>query len=157
MAGVFRFSSPSRLFGARLASSLAASPLDLLRSQPSHYIIASIVGHRHLLAPRDLLTIPRIHDARVGDRLLLSEVHELGSRDYTIRGDPILPASVVRVEATVVEHTKGRMERIVKFKKRKHYKKTVEHKQTYTRIRIGPFQIGTDIAPVETKNTQSYT
>ena len=124
------------------ALSPTSSSLALIRSQPLHYIIASIVGRRHLLAPRDLLTIPRLKDARVGDRLLLSEIHELGSRNYTIRGDPLLPSSVVRVEATVLEHTKGKMERIVKFKRRKHYKKTVEHKQTYTRLRIGPFDIG---------------
>jgi len=93
------------------------------------------------LAPRDLLTVARLRDVKVGDRLALSDIHEVGSRDYTLRGEPTLLAGLVNVEATVVEHTKGSMERIVKFKRRKHYKKTVEHKQTYTRLRIGPIQL----------------
>ena len=94
-----------------------------------------------MLAARDLLTVARLNDVRVGDRLRLSEIHEVGSRDYTLRGDPLLPPELVNVQATVVEHTKGAMERIVKFKRRKHYKKTVTHKQTYTRLRIGDIEI----------------
>lgn len=89
------------------------------------------MGRRYLLAPRDLLTVPRLKSARVGDRLVLSEIHEVGSRDYTLRvgenGTGTIPAGILRVEATVVEHTKGAMERIVKFKRRKHYQKTITH------------------------------
>lgn len=107
------------------------------------------MGQRYLLAPRDLLTIPRLKSARVGDRLSLSHIHEVGSRDYTLRGEEngsgILPQGIVNVEATVVEHTKGAMERIVKFKRRKHYQKTVTHKQPYTRLRIGPIQLGNTV------------
>ena len=113
-----------------------------MRAQPSHYVVASLVGQKYTLAPRDLLTVARLKDVRVGDRLRLSEIHEVGSRDFTLRGSPVLPTDVVKVEATVVEHTKGAMERIVKFKRRKHYRKTITHKQTYTRLRIGPIELG---------------
>lgn len=126
---------------AAITSSPAPTALQLLRSQPSHYVVAALVGNKYLLTPRDVLTIARLKDARVGDRLALTEIYEVGSRDYTLRGNPILSPDVVRVHATVVEHTKGTMERIVKFKRRKHYRKTVSHKQTYTRLRIGPILI----------------
>ena len=120
--------------------------LDRLRAQPSHYVIASLMGRRYLLAPRDILTVPRLKTARVGDRLFLTHIHEVGSRDFTLRGqnsgEGTLTPGTVRVEATVLEHTKGPMERIVKFKRRKHYTKTVEHKQPYTRLRIGPILFG---------------
>jgi len=53
----------------------------------------------------------------------------------------ISPAGTVTVKATVVEHTKGRMEVIVKKKRRKGYKKTIKHKQTYTRLRIGDITV----------------
>ncbi|THH08862.1 hypothetical protein EW145_g2420 [Phellinidium pouzarii] len=124
------------------AASSTHDAIAYLRSQPSHYVVASLVGHKYLLAPRDLLTVAHLRDVRVGDRLRLSEIHEVGSRDFTLRGAPMLPEGLVGVEATVVEHTKGAMERIVKFKRRKHYKKTVTHKQGYTRLRIGPIQLG---------------
>lgn len=99
-----------------------------------------MAGRKYLLAPRDLLTVPRLKDAAVGDVLALSDVHEVGSREYTLRGTPHIPPSAVRIQATVVEHTKGEMEFIVKKKRRKGYQKTIKHKQTYTRLRIGPFE-----------------
>ena len=82
-----------------------------------------------------------MRDVAVGDVLKLDAIHELGSREYTLRGDPTIPAGTVSISATVVEHTKGKLERIVKKKRRKGYKKTIEHKQTYTRLRIGPIDI----------------
>ena len=124
------------------SSQSTTEALSLLRSQPSHYVVASIVGRKYILTSRDLLTVPRLRDVRVGDRLALAEIHEVGSRDYTLRGNPVLPQGAVSVEATVVEHTKGTLEKIVKFKRRKHYRKTIQHKQTYTRLRIGPIQLG---------------
>jgi large subunit ribosomal protein L21 len=63
-------------------------------------------------------------------------VHEFGSREYAVRGT--LP---VRVTATVLEHTKGPMLEIFKKKRRKGYEKTIKHKQTYTRLRIGNIEV----------------
>jgi len=119
----------------------APSALDLIRSQPSHYVIASLVGRKYLLTPRDILTVPRLNDVKVGDTLALTDIHELGSREYTLRGDPLIPAGAVTLKATVVEHTKGPLELIVKKKRRKGYKKTIQHKQTYTRLRIGDIEL----------------
>ncbi len=61
-------------------------------------------------SPRaNLLTVPHLRDVNVGDVLVLDEIHELGSREYTLRGNPVIPPGSVKVEATVVEHTKGNM------------------------------------------------
>ena len=124
-----------------VAPPTAASAISFVRSQPSQYVFATFAGRKYLLAPRDLLTVPRLKDVRVGDVLALSEIHEVGSREYTIRGNPIVPPENVKVEATVVEHTKGKMEVIFKKKRRKGYQKTIKHKQTYTRLRIGPIDL----------------
>ncbi|ETW78860.1 hypothetical protein HETIRDRAFT_420084 [Heterobasidion irregulare TC 32-1] len=121
--------------------SSTATALALIRSQPNQYVIASIAGRKYLLSPRDLLTVPRLNDANVGDVLSLSQIHEIGSREYTLRGNPDIAPDAVSVEATVVEHTKGRMEHIFKKKRRKGYERTIKHKQTYTRLRIGPIDI----------------
>ncbi|KAJ8457398.1 hypothetical protein ONZ45_g18330 [Pleurotus djamor] len=120
------------------------SALQLVRSQPSQYIIASLAGRKYLLAPRDVLTVPRLRDVKVGDVLALNEIHELGSREYTLRGNPVIPPTRVKVEATVLEHTKGKMEYIFKKKRRKGYQKTITHKQPYTRLRIGPIEVPTE-------------
>ena len=78
---------------------------------------------------------------KVGDTLTLDAIHELGSREYTLRGNPVIPPNRVNVDATVVEHTKGNMEFIFKKKRRKGYRKTIQHKQPYTRLRIGNIDI----------------
>ncbi len=52
-----------------------------------------------------------------------------------------LPQSTVKITAVVTENTKGALEKILKKKRRKGYKKTVQHKQPYTRIRIEDIQI----------------
>ena len=115
--------------------------LALIRSQPNQYVIASVAGRKYLLSPKDLLTVPRLTDVRVGDVLSLSQIHEVGSREYTLRGSPVIPPNHVVVEATVVEHTKGKMEHIFKKKRRKGYERTIPHKQTYTRLRIGSIRL----------------
>ncbi|KAH7927889.1 hypothetical protein BV22DRAFT_1193314 [Leucogyrophana mollusca] len=125
---------------SRLPTTTSAA-LNLIRSQPSQYIVASLAGRKYLLAPRDLLTVPHLKDVRVGDVLALNDIHELGSREYTLRGSPLIPSDQVKVEATVVEHTKGKMEVVVKKKRRKGYQKTIKNKHPYTRLRIGPIQI----------------
>ena len=178
--------------------------LSLLRAQPVHYVVCSIAGRTILLHQRDLFSLPRLKDVSVGDVLELDRIHEVGSRDYTLRAqDPIStrskgavalmrrsvpieirsstilsnpqvqkalnveeplkesqswaarlrPAGLahigavlgpesVRVRCTVVEHTKGPMEVIVKRKRRKGYKRTIRHKQTYTRLRVEAIKIG---------------
>ncbi|GJJ11301.1 hypothetical protein Clacol_005533 [Clathrus columnatus] len=116
------------------------SAVALLKSQPSHYVVASLHQRRYLLTPKDLLTVPHLKGVSVGDIIRLSQIHELGSRDYTLRGTPTIPSETVKINATVVEHTKGPMEVIIKKKRRKGYQKHIRHKQGYTRLRIGPIE-----------------
>ena len=124
-------------------SDVSRSTLNLIRNQPSQYVIAALAGRKYLLAPRDIVTVPHMKNTKVGDVLALSKIYELGSREYTLRGDPI-PEKAVSVEATVLEHTKGRMLFLFKKKRRKGYQKRILHKQPYTRIRIGPIVIPPD-------------
>lgn len=174
--------------------------VSLLKSQPTHYIVALFLGRKYLLTQGDTLTVPRMRDVEVGDVLRLTRIVEVGSRDFTIRApepqgirasslpppkesDPLEPfsdaqpsvyrwntslpfgrrgygakggppsqggqvglsPSTVTVEALVTEHTKGKMEYIVKFKKRKGYTKTIKHKGTYTKLKIGEINLGGDV------------
>lgn len=186
--------------------------LRLLRTQPNHYVMASITGRTLILSEADIVTLPRLRNVEVGDVLELDRIHEVGSRNYTLRAqDPALgrrkaqggrfplvlfqehgednkvranavrvatnstdmaqaspdkvlpwssswaaqliptglahvgaalPSEVVRVRCVVIEHTKGPMERIEKFKRRKGYHKTVTHKQPYTRLRVDAISLG---------------
>ncbi|KAF7977605.1 hypothetical protein HWV62_3216 [Athelia sp. TMB] len=119
----------------------AASAFDLIRAQPSQYVVATVAGRKYLLTPRDVLTVPRLKDVNVGDVVALSDIHELGSREYTLRGNPVISADKVRVDATVIEHTRGAQEVVVKRKRRKGYYKTIRNKHPFTRLRIGNIDI----------------
>jgi len=80
-----------------------------------------------------------MRDVNVGDTIALTDIREVGSREYTLRGEKIADSGL-KVHATIVEHTKGAMEYIHKKKRRKGYERTIEHKQPYTRVRIGNFE-----------------
>ncbi|BGP24542.1 mitochondrial large subunit ribosomal protein L49 [Rhodotorula toruloides] len=75
------------------------SALTLLRSQPSHYIVALFMGRRYILAPGDVLTVPNLKNTKVGDRLALTRILEVGSRDYTLRAgqDRAHPAATAAI------------------------------------------------------------
>lgn len=181
--------------------------LRLLNMQPNRYVVASITGRTFVLSASDVFTLPRLAGVKVGDVLELDLVHEVGSRDYTLRAqDPaqgrrkpeggryplvlvhntekdaysvrvgtdqllkstpkedimpfssswaaqLIPAGlahvgaalssdIVKVRCVVVEHTKGPLERIEKFKRRKGYDKVITHKQPYTRVRVDAITLG---------------
>lgn len=42
----------------------------------------------------------------------------------------------------MLEHTKSPLELIVKKKRRQGYKKTIQHKQGWTRLRVGDIELG---------------
>merc|ERR1711939_427395 len=50
------------------------------------------------------------------------------------------PGAFVRAKVTVIEHTKGRMFEVEKFKKRKGYRRTLRSKLAFTRVRVGDFE-----------------
>ncbi|BGP16043.1 hypothetical protein JCM10213_006821 [Rhodosporidiobolus nylandii] len=169
------------------------SALSLLASQPAHYVNALLMGRRYLLAPGDVLTVPKLKWVEVGQRIALTRILEVGSRDYTLRAAnppshpasavasavsaqlvaneapitlrppmsrvvavdgipkdwqrhpdslPYLSEDVVRAELTVIEHTKGKMFEVEKFKRRKGYRRTLRSKLGFTKLRVGEIKLG---------------
>ena len=73
------------------------SALSLLSTQSTNlYALVSIVGRTLLLSPSDVVTLPRLSDVIPGDILHLNRVHEIGSRDYTLRAQSNLSTRVVK-------------------------------------------------------------
>lgn len=164
------------------------SPLALLASQPSHYISALLLGRRYLLTPNDVLTVPKLKNVAPGDRIALTRILEVGSRDFTLRASaagpslprgnvlankeplltpamsrsivrdgvprdwqrhpdslPYLAEGVVSAELTVLEHTKGKMFEVEKFKRRKGYRRTLRSKLEFTRLKVGDIVLGKEL------------
>ncbi|KAI4087298.1 MAG: hypothetical protein LQ344_006895 [Seirophora lacunosa] len=101
--------------------------LPLLAAQLPHYVTAHIHAHPYLLTEGDTLRLPFLMpSAPLGTVLRLNRASMLGSRDYTLRGNPwvnegwfVCRARVVGVETEplrVVEKTKRRQRRVKKAK-----------------------------------------
>lgn len=55
---------------------------------------------------------------------------------------PYLGEEVVRAELVVLEHTKGKMFEVEKFKRRKGYRRTLRSKLGFTKLRVGEIIFG---------------
>ncbi|MBI4696291.1 MAG: 50S ribosomal protein L21 [Gammaproteobacteria bacterium] len=69
-----------------------------------------------------------------GDVIEFSEVLLISAPEGTEVGRPLLAGA--KVTATVLEHGRGDKIRIVKFKRRKHHRKQMGHRQNFTKVEI---------------------
>ena len=73
-------------------------------------------------------------NANSGDTVLFSEVLMVGEGSDVDIGTPYLTNA--SVEATVLEEGKDKKIEVIKFKRRKNYKRTFGHRQCYTLVEI---------------------
>lgn len=110
-----------------IASAVAASEktlfptaLEKLKSEwPRLYAKLLIHTSPFTVTKHDRIMTHRIKDVRPGDRLILDRIREVGSPSYRLIGKPYLDPSVVRVEATVLEHGRGRKQHNLPHRQRK--------------------------------------
>jgi large subunit ribosomal protein L21 len=112
-----------------------------LRDQLRYYAVTEIAGRPYLITQNDKVIVNRLRDVKVGDVLKLDRVREIGSKDHTLVGEPYVQDTIYDIQATVLEHTKSKLIQIVKKKRRKNYKRTIEHKQTHTVLRISKVDV----------------
>ncbi|KAL7414714.1 ribosomal protein L21-like protein, partial [Mrakia frigida] len=118
------------------------SPLALLESQTSRYLIASIHSQKYLLHPRDILTLPKLASKpAIGSTLQLTRITEVGSRDFALKAPTDQRLTQVVCTMTVLEHTTSPMEIVNKKKRRKGYQKQVRSRSQYTRLRVGEIEL----------------
>ena len=98
------------------------------------YAIVKTGGKQYKVQTGDVLRLESL-DAKVGATVTLAEVLLLGGEGDDVKlGSPLVAnASVV---GTVLEQGRGAKIRIFKYKKRKHYRRTKGHRQSYTTVRI---------------------
>ncbi len=83
----------------------------------------------------------------VGSSVTLDQVLVLADGDNVTIGAPLIAGATV--QATVVSHGRGDKVMIFKFRRRKHYRKTQGHRQSYTEIQIGELGASTAAKPVK--------
>ena len=71
----------------------------------------------------------------VGSKLVIDKVLMIADGETTTIGAPLIAGATVN--ATVVSHGRADKVMIFKFRRRKHYRKTQGHRQSFTEIQIG--------------------
>lgn len=90
-------------------------------------------GKQYLVSEGDKLEVETL-DADPGDKVEFAEVLLLRDGDKVEVGTPLIEGT--KVTATVLEHGRGKKIRIIKFKRRKHYRRQMGHRQNFTRVEI---------------------
>lgn len=90
-------------------------------------------GKQYRVAAGDKLNVETL-PVDAGSDVQFEEVLMLSDGEQVDVGSPFV--SGARVTAKVLEHGRGEKIRIVKFKRRKHYRRQMGHRQNYTRVEI---------------------
>jgi len=96
------------------------------------YAVIESGGKQHRVTEGETLKLEKI-DAATGDSIDFDRVLMIGG-DETRIGAPLVEGA--KVTAEVVDHGRHDKIRIVKFNRRKHYRKETGHRQWYTEVRI---------------------
>ncbi|MGM0811285.1 50S ribosomal protein L21 [Thioalkalivibrio sp.] len=97
------------------------------------YAIIATGGKQYRVAEGDLLRVEKL-EAEVGSDIDFDQVLLVGEGDDVRVGAPLVEGG--KVTATVESHGRGDKVRIIKFRRRKHHRKQMGHRQYYTAVRI---------------------
>jgi large subunit ribosomal protein L21 len=101
------------------------------------FAVVKTGGKQYRVKAGDTLTVEKL-PVEVGAEILLDKVLMLAEGDNVTLGKPLVAGASVR--ATVLAHTKGEKIKIFKMRRRKHYRKTLGHRQSYTELRVDDIQ-----------------
>lgn len=109
-----------------------ASPRGL--TERAHmYAVISTGGKQYKVAAGEKIKVEQIA-ADVGQEIVIDQVLAVGNGAELRVGSPLVAGA--SVNATVVAQGKHDKVRIFKMRRRKHYKKSQGHRQTFTEIQI---------------------
>ncbi len=97
------------------------------------YAVIKTGGKQYRVAAGDKLRVETL-DADEGETINLDQVLMVGDGETINVGAPTIAGA--SVEAKVVEHGRHKKIDIVKFRRRKHYRRQMGHRQNYTQIEI---------------------
>jgi large subunit ribosomal protein L21 len=97
------------------------------------YAIVATGGKQYRVKEGEKLRVEKL-SAEVGDTLELDKVLMVGEGEDVKIGAPYLEGA--KVTATVAANGRGDKVKIVKFRRRKHHRKQMGHRQAFTEIEI---------------------
>ena len=97
------------------------------------FAVISTGGRQYKVAPNDLVAVERL-PGEYGESLELNQVLMVSDGSTTAVGKPIVKGAKVAVE--IVEQGRGDKITVLKFKRRKKYRRTLGHRQEITLLRV---------------------
>lgn len=97
------------------------------------YAVIKTGGKQYKVSEGDVLTVEKL-DCEPGQTIELADVLMIVDGENVAVGAPYLAGA--RVSATVTSHGRGAKVRIVKFRRRKHYRRRMGHRQHYTELQV---------------------
>ena len=112
------------------------------------YAVIKTGGKQYKVAAGDKLRVEKLV-GEVGTTIVIDKVLLLNDGSETTIGAPLIDGATV--SATVVSHGRADKVMIFKFRRRKHYRKTQGHRQSYTDLLIGDILAAGAAAPKAAK------
>lgn len=97
------------------------------------YAVIKSGGKQYRVAPGDVVRVEKLEVAP-GETVELDQVLLVSDENGLKVGTPVLEG--VKVTAEVLEQGRGDKIRVLKFRRRKHHRKQMGHRQYYTALRI---------------------
>lgn len=97
------------------------------------YAVVRTGGKQYRVSPGEKLRVEQI-PAEVGQEIVLDEVLLIAEEGAFKMGTPVVAGAKVR--AKVLRHGRGEKVRIFKLNRRKHYRRSLGHRQNFTEIEI---------------------
>ena len=110
------------------------------------YAVIKTGGKQYRVIAGERLKVEKL-EVEVGGTVTLDQILMVSDGSTTTIGSPIINGATVK--ATVLSHGRGDKVMIFKFRRRKHYRKTQGHRQSFTEIQIG--EILTAAKPAKAK------
>jgi large subunit ribosomal protein L21 len=97
------------------------------------YAVVKTGGKEYRISKGDVIRVEKT-DGKVGDEVTIKEVLMVSQEGQVQLGNPLLANAVITGE--IVQEVKGKKTVTYKMKRRKNYRRTKGHRQTYTYIRV---------------------
>ena len=97
------------------------------------YAVVKTGGKQYRVSPGDTLRVELL-DAAEGDEITLNQILMIGEGESVTIGSPMIENA--SVTAKVLQHGRGKKVQIVKFRRRKHHRKQMGHRQSFTELEI---------------------
>ena len=103
------------------------------------YAVVKTGGKEYRISQGDLIRVEKM-EGKVGDQVTMKDILMVSHEGQVQVGNPLLANAVITGE--IVQQVKGKKVLIYKMKRRKNYRRTKGHRQTYTYIRVNDISLG---------------